>query len=608
MATLLEEIRSRKKSDNSQSQESEIPTLEEFTPTRTLLDEIRNQQPDIAKGRRQLFRSITPQAVDDFVDRFPSETPLDELFKDVPGGVEGARGVADVVLSGATSVIPAIGNVVGTVEGFGKALSDGSFGTQEGARDIQRTAEQRAEAFGRNRLIPFYEPTSEAGKQLQENLGRFAGRYLPPILSGGPSQFLTGRQLEPTITKKEETANRIRSGDESAELAKTRIPDPEGFTKDKTIEKDREAIETIKQGLDESTVQMLKQASIADKERMLEMLNLRSKGLTNKRDEQLNRAHDIPGTALLNNIKKLKIAKTKAGQDVDKEANTLRGVSIDGDEEILNIGRRFINDLSERLNIKFDENLNPIFEGTTRIEKNPTSMKLVKDIFDLAKNPKDAKGLHDLKQAVNEKLNYDKAQPGGIAGNTEQVIKDFNRDINNYLRNKSDSYAKANDNFSILADAIDSIESVTGKKTDFDSITTGKQLGTLLRRLTGNAVSRSKLLDAINKVQTVGGVKDQDLFTLTIFAESLDDVLDRPSAMTSFRGDLQRGVESGVENTLLGQPTMMQTGINLAKGATNRVRGINQENALQSIRNLLERDLRENRRRQSKSKEIVPRD
>tara|TARA_R100000654_G_scaffold21992_1_gene44266 strand:- start:43 stop:1863 length:1821 start_codon:yes stop_codon:yes gene_type:complete len=606
MATLLEEIRSRKKSDNSQSQESEIPTLEEFTPTRTLLDEIRNQQPDIAKGRRQLFRSITPQAVDDFVDRFPSETPLDELFKDVPGGVEGARGVADVVLSGATSVIPAIGNVVGTVEGFGKALSDGSFGTQEGARDIQRTAEQRAEAFGRNRLIPFYEPTSEAGKQLQENLGRFAGRYLPPILSGGPSQFLTGRQ--PTITKKEETANRIRSGDESAELAKTRIPDPEGFTKDKTIEKDREAIETIKQGLDESTVQMLKQASIADKERMLEMLNLRSKGLTNKRDEQLNRAHDIPGTALLNNIKKLKIAKTKAGQDVDKEANTLRGVSIDGDEEILNIGRRFINDLSERLNIKFDENLNPIFEGTTRIEKNPTSMKLVKDIFDLAKNPKDAKGLHDLKQAVNEKLNYDKAQPGGIAGNTEQVIKDFNRDINNYLRNKSDSYAKANDNFSILADAIDSIESVTGKKTDFDSITTGKQLGTLLRRLTGNAVSRSKLLDAINKVQTVGGVKDQDLFTLTIFAESLDDVLDRPSAMTSFRGDLQRGVESGVESTLLGQPTMMQTGINLAKGATNRVRGINQENALQSIRNLLERDLRENRRRQSKSKEIVPRD
>ena len=158
MATLLEEIRSRKKSDNSQSQESEIPTLEEFAPTRTLLDEVRNQQPDIAKGRRQLFRSITPQAVDDFVDRFPSETPLDELFKDVPGGLEGARGVADVVLSGATSVIPAIGNVVGTVEGFGKALSDGSFGTQEGARDIQRTAEQRAEAFGRNRLIPFYEP------------------------------------------------------------------------------------------------------------------------------------------------------------------------------------------------------------------------------------------------------------------------------------------------------------------------------------------------------------------------------------------------------------------------------------------------------------------
>jgi len=605
MATLLEEIRSRKKSDNSQSQESEIPTLEEFAPTRTLLDEVRNQQPDIAKGRRQLFRSITPQAVDDFVDRFPSETPLDELFKDVPGGLEGARGVADVVLSGATSVIPAIGNVVGTVEGFGKALSDGSFGTQEGARNIQRTAEQRAEAFGRNRLIPFYEPPSEAGKQLQENLGRFAGRYLPPFLSGGPSQFLTGRQ--PTITKKEETANRIRSGDQSAELAKTKIPDPEGFTKDKTIEKDREAIEVIKQGLDESKVQMIKQASIPDKERMLEMVNLRSKGLTNYKEEQLDRASDIPGQALFNNITKLRTAKTKAGQEVKKEANTLKGVSIDNDQEVLNIGNRFINDLSEDLNIEFDRNLNPIFEGTTLVEINPTSQNLIKKIFTIAKNPKDAKGLHDLKQAVNEKLNYDKKQPGGVAGSTERIIKDFNRDINNYLRNKSDSYAKANDKFSIITDAIDSFKDIAPAKTDFDSITTSKQFGVLLKGLTSDRMTRARLLDAINKVQTVGGIKDQNLVTLSLFAQNLDDLLGRPSAVTGFRGETQRGIESALENTMLGQPTMMQTGVNLAKGARDRVRGINQENALQSIRNLLERDLRENRRRQSKSKEIVPR-
>ena len=89
--------------------------------------------------------------------------------------------------------------------------------------------------------------------------------------------------------------------------------------------------------------------------------------------------------------------------------------------------------------------------------------------------------MHDLKQAVNEKLNYDKAQPGGIAGNTEQVIKDFNRDINNYLRNKSDSYAKANDKFSIITDAIDSFKDIAPAKTDFDSITTSKQLKLLKR-------------------------------------------------------------------------------------------------------------------------------
>ena len=152
----------------------------------------------------------------------------------------------------------------------------------------------------------------------------------------------------------------------------------------------------------------------------------------------------------------------------------------------------------------------------------------------------------------------------------------------------------ANQQFAALADAYGSIRKVTGSKADFDAAFADKQLGTLLRRLGGNAVSRSSLMDAISKLQLVGGVKDTDLMALVLFAEKLDDALGTPSAMTSLMSDVQRAGQNAATNQ-----STMQVAFDLAKSAGDRVKGINEKNLLESTRKLLLRHLNENKSRQS---------
>ena len=282
--------------------------------------------------------SVSQRLIPDSIrQRFPSESPIDELFKGVPGGVEGAIGAADAVLGTVAQVPNVLGSMYGTVEGIAKSVADDTYGTQEGARSAFDQSQQRAADVSEYLSgAGGYELKTEAGNKLMENVGNVTDRYVPPLLSGGVAPLMTGAPK--MITKNQQTAARIRRGDEHEELATKRIPDPEGFDSGRPVVKDREAVAVIKQGLEPKTVQMIKQASNADKQRMLEMVNLRQKGLTNLKEEQLNRAHDVAGKELQKNITKVVVAKRKAGEEVDRASEALRGVSI---PNVTGIGERF---------------------------------------------------------------------------------------------------------------------------------------------------------------------------------------------------------------------------------------------------------------------------
>ena len=520
---------------------------------------------------------------------FPSETPVDELFKGVPGGWKGAVGVADAVLGTVAQVPNVLGSVYGTVEGIAKSVADDTYGTQEGAKSAFDQSQQRATDVSEYLSgAGGYELKTEAGNKLMENLGRMADKYVPPFLAGGVAPLMTG--VPKRITRKQEMAERIRRGDEDATLATKRLPDPEGFDSGRPIIKDREASAVIRQGLEPKTVQMVKQASNADKQRMLEMVELRKIGLTNLRDEQLNRALDVVGRELQKNIAKVVVAKRKAGEEVNRTSKALRGVPIPGATAI---GENFVESLKEALDVDFDPQSGNVDFSNSSLDMTPGLQAIVRKVVNASrKDISDAYGLHTLKKSLDELINYEK-EGQGLTGTTEVVLQRLRADIDGYLDDIDGDYDLANQQFGALADAYGSIRKVSGSKTEFDAAFSDKQLGGFLRSLAGHSSARRpNLLRAIEKLQLVGGIKDTDLMTLVLFAEKLDDVVGSSSAMTSLQGDVARAGQAVATNQ-----SSIQSAIELAKGVRDRAKGINNENALESIRRLLERDLRESQRK-----------
>ncbi len=150
---------------------------------------------------------------------------------------------------------------------------------------------------------------------------------------------------------------------------------------------------------------------------------------------------------------------------------------------------------------------------------------------------------------------------------------------------------------------IDALQDVSGKKLNLIGKNADKATGTLLRRLLSNAQSRVNLLDVIDEIETVakkfspsskGGdvvkfgnkniVLDDDLLTQVLFADELDSVFG-PVARTSFQGQIEQGIKQAARGgPKAGAVEAVVEGI--GKGA-EKLRGINEEAAFRSIRNLL---------------------
>ena len=205
----------------------------------------------------------------------------------------------------------------------------------------------------------------------------------------------------------------------------------------------------------------------------------------------------------------------------------------------------------------------------------------------------DAFDLHILKRAISELVNYEK-QKDGVTGATESVIKDLRRNIDTYLDNLDLEYDQANQRFSALKDANDSMMEVIGKKTNVESAYVSDRLANITRRLASRQINVDKLREAIDEMQSLGAFQDTDLLTIMLFAEKMDDALGQPSKMNSFLASTQRAIQGAATNQ-----NATVAAMDIAKSGIDAVRGINETSLLESTKKLLLRDLNENNRRQS---------
>ena len=614
MATMEDYINSRNKPLQRIGSKNEIPEFEYG-----LYTEEEGVLPDEQQAKEREFPEKIEQSVyglfqperfvpDSIKKKFSgTKNPIDELFDGVPGGFEGAIGVADAAAGTIKELPNLLGSMYGAVEGIGQSVIDGTYGTQQGATNAYDQSNKRASDVS-NTLTDFggYEIKTEAGNKLMENLGEVLGRYVPPFLSGGVAPILKPPRI-PTISKNEETAQRIIRGSGDGDLANKRIPDPEGFDRTRTIINDKEAVKVINQGFEAKTLQMMKQASPADKKRMLEMIDLRKKGLSDLLIEQKGGPSQVIGREFQKGIVKIKTDLKVAGKNVGRAAENLKGVPIEGS---VIVGENFRQALSNVLNVEFDPQTGERNYNNSNIQMSPKLQGLLDGIIgrvsgwerkgeNFVYNPdfeiRDAHDMHVLKQAISELVNYEK-QGDGLTGATESVVKDLRRDIDTYLDNLDPDYDQANQRFSALKNADNSVMDVIGRKADFDSEFVTDRLGKISRRLASGRIDVDQLKQAVFEMQELGAFQDTDLMTIMLFAEKMDDALGQPSRMNSFLGASQRAVEGAVTN----QSTAGAV-FDLAKSGVDAARGINEKNLLESTRKLLLRDLNENARRQSQN-------
>lgn len=493
---------------------------------------------------------------------FSQATPRDRSFGDTIAGV----GEAALTLgTGATS--GALGFLGGSVEGIAKELT-GQIPSGEGAK----IAQQRAADLT-------YAPKGEAGQQFVGDIGQ-ALSVLPPI-SGATT--LGGAKNIGMLNSKNKLIRGIA----------TDLPEgvPKSFTKKLGNDRFEPRVfgmvkEARKQGFDDGVTTLMANSTPTTKRLMLQQVAKIEQGMGNTRLKALEGAADIAGNALIKKINFVEGNKIQAGQQLGRVAKSLKGENVN----ITNSLNSFFKGLEE-LGVKLDDNGKPnfesaVFEGTAPAENlvNKIALRIKRNNgFDNI----DGFSAHEFKKFIDENVNFEKSE-GGLSGRVDRVVKSLRAGVNDSINEVSPAYKQANKQFSDTVNILDEIQSVAGKKLDFKGPNADKAAGVLLRSQLNNTGKRANLLTSIERLENVantyGGSFDDDILSLSIFADELESVFGSRTR-TAIRNEAKKGgVDAAIDISQMTIPGALTVG---AKAATKRIRGINEKNQLKSIKNLL---------------------
>lgn len=357
----------------------------------------------------------------------------------------------------------------------------------------------------------------------------------------------------------------------------------------------------MKQGFDPGLVAMIKASPPKAREKMAAMVDVVEQGKKNFRYSAENRPLDIAGDSVLSRVKVVREANRAAGNRLDHTAKALKGQRVDVAPAV----DSFLGEL-EDMGVKFSPADGKVtFQGSD-LEGVPGPQRVVKTVLGRMLNTKapDAYDVHRMKRFIDEQVTYGK-NARGLGGKTERILKGLRHNLDGLLDEQFPEYNRVNTDYSETIGALDSLQDVAGKKMDFYGPNADKAIGTLTRRLLSNAQSRVPLTDAINQLDSVakkfttkGGTDivphgyvskrsgisaadlDDDIMGQVMFVDELEKIFGA-SARTSLQGDVEKAARQAANAD--GKGMIVDA---LISGA-NKARGINEENALKAIRELL---------------------
>jgi hypothetical protein len=376
----------------------------------------------------------------------------------------------------------------------------------------------------------------------------------------------------------------IKSGASDNSLAGLRI------VNDKIVP-DAAALSAIKQGFREGTVQNIKVASGATKEKMRLMVSDMRRIKANEKLESVLRPSNRVGDAAIARLDLVRRRANEARTELNDIApNVLKGKNIDP-KPIINTLEKSLDDLDVRLIEGANGVPVPDFVGSI-ISKNKPAQRAIKDAIDLLAEgvAPDALRFHKLKRQFDDMIDFKKKGSQGLSKAGEGVLRDLRSALNNSVREISPEYARVNDIISSSLDMFDNLQRAAGTSIDLFGQGGGKALGTKLRTLMGNAQNRINLENSIGELDTIakrlGGSFNDDVADLARFANVLDDRFGA-TARTSFRGDIEA---ANMQTLKDGMPrTMFEAGSKAAEKGFEKLRGVNDFNAFNAMDELLKR-------------------
>jgi hypothetical protein len=355
---------------------------------------------------------------------------------------------------------------------------------------------------------------------------------------------------------------------------------------------DNEATSAIKQGWKDGTIASIKAATDKDRQAMTQMLNIFKMGEKNDNFRALNRPADILGDTVQSRIDFLARNNKTSGMAIDRIAQSrLRGQTVDYDPAV----NSFLKDL-ENIGVKVELDQAGVAKANldgSRIEGDVAGEKLLNIVLKrLSKTAApDALGVHDAKRFIDTQVDYGKRNLSNpLTAEAERIVKGLRRNLNQSLGDKFPVYKAANDKYADTITALNDLQKAAGTNIDFDSASANKQLGTAMRKLTSNYGTRANLIDSLdqaNQVVSKYGMKlDDDIVNQLIFVNELDRMFGA-AAQTSLKGQVAEGaLGTGVD---IARGNLRQRAFDLLAEKAEELRGVNKENAVKAMEELLKR-------------------
>lgn len=336
-----------------------------------------------------------------------------------------------------------------------------------------------------------------------------------------------------------------RVGKTSASAATYKIDPKTG-----KIVSDVSAVDLMKTtGLSADDVAVMKSGTTADKQALKSMVEMAGKNVDDPLGRTINRPESVVGKTALKRINDIRGAKEAAGANIN---STVRTKLADKSLDTSSVYDDFVKSL-------IDDGVDVLDDGTlkfspdSRYGRTPTAQKTLKTVNEVAKSLRgetSAVKAHNLKNQLDEILDYGNNTDKGISGQASRIAKGLRNALDTKLDDTYPAYKAANDQYRIAKTALGEVESVLGKNyykeigaSEGSNDLVAQRLGTIFRRINSNAPdSALRLSNALDEAAANLGIKNNDSLTVqSYFSTIVNELYPENIPRNSLAGQVKLG-------------------------------------------------------------------